>query len=1017
MNIDRINSELIKLKSAVNSTGRTPIEAGVSLANEIIKLLVPGSSDDLKYGEDALDEVIPTSTFPNTKTETWFQMHPYLGGERVALNLFEDDKVQIKFYHLNDSATKARISGSVMISPNWEDSKLTHNDEYKLGLDFFLTAKNESLLMVISDYGNLRVMEFEDRITHTQKEILEGIQGVFKLPTKDAIHQLLWDSLALSEVNKKFYEGISHHFNWLYQSLKDSGKPAEDAKLFSNRLLDRLLFLWFLRKKHIINEDFRYFDLPDEDSTSYYDNTLKKLFFETLNVEPGARRTKDLLTPYLDGGLFEAHYNDWRFDRIVFPNGYFNSLYDHLGKYNFTTDESSPEYEQVAIDPEMLGRIFENLLAEINPETEESARKQKGAFYTPREIVSYMCKESLRQYLYKEIGNQNFNSGIDDLIDKSDSSWELNHSNSKKYLFGKNNRDNVIPQIISALDRLKILDPACGSGAFPMGMMQLLLKTYERIEDRFDPYKLKLKIIENNIFGVDIEPMAVEISRLRVWLSVVVDDEKNDHNVEPLPNLDFKFVCADSLIPLDGQGSIFNQSLHEDLAEIRSKFFRARKPAKKDEYKKKYYNLTNGMLYDTSRDQQLKSFDPFKSRQPAQFFDPDYIFGEENFDIVIGNPPYVSALELKKILPEQTRSKYKKNYEAAKGAYDLYVLFFERGLSLLKKDGLLTYISPSKYLSAEYATSLRGLIVNKYSLNKISDFSNIRVFESAGVSTLVSFLSNNAQRETISINRFKNRTDSIEEHLYDKGKLTFLPNNLWGYLLNENIDLFLRIFSNSVTTESIAKVNACSTASEADLFEKNLTSTKTEEAFKFINNGTIDPYVNYWGVKPIRKNNLLTPWLPARIAGERRTKMFGGKKLIFVKLSKRPEIFYDPDGVFSSANTNMVYDISQDYSYEFLLGYYNSNIYRFMYSVMFGGLSMLGSLQFQAPQIRKSPVPSVQIADKDMQNQVADLVGRIIQLKNNDNDTEDCENELNSMFYQVYNLTDDDIKVLDKYTR
>ena len=187
-----------------------------------------------------------------------------------------------------------------------------------------------------------------------------------------------------------------------------------------------------------------------------------------------------------------------------------------------------------------------------------------------------------------------------------------------------------------------------------MGILQLVLKTYERLDPRFDPYKTKLQIIQNNIFGGDIEPMAVEISRLRAWLSLIVEDDDNAKDIDPLPNLDFKFVCANSLIPLEQQSGIFTDpTLHEKLAEVRSKFFNARKPEMKDKWKKEYYRLTNDKqtsLYSDKRESQLKSFDPFKNAHHAEFFDADYMFGIEQFDIIIGNPPYIHLEKMVQML-------------------------------------------------------------------------------------------------------------------------------------------------------------------------------------------------------------------------------------------------------------------------------------------------------------------------------------------------------------------------------
>lgn len=703
------------------------LSSAIEVANEIVKILDPSASG-LRHGEDALEEIISTNTFRNSKVEEWFSFHPIYPDERLALKFFESDICEMKFYWLNDNSTKARISAGVMLTPNWEDRESTENDDYKVGIDFFLKKDAKSLLMVISDRGNLRVMEFSGRLTHTQEQILDKIAGSLSMSSRKAFHTVLWESMALSEVNKHFYQGIAHQFTVLYQHLVQSGKNREDSKLFASRLLGRLLFIWFLRKKGVIANEDKYFPKEIGDSTVYYNSLLKPLFFQTLNTPIYARKNGDLNTPYLNGGLFDAHDNDWPYEQTTFPKSYFEDLYDHLDRYNFTTDESSPDYEQVAIDPEMLGRVFESLLAEQLTDSGEQVRKAKGTFYTPREIVSYMCKESLRQYLYTELGDEKYHDGVDKLIDSPDYEWETAHSNAKRDLWPFENMTKFIPKVIGILDSLTVLDPACGSGAFPMGMLQLLTKTYERLDARFNPYETKLSIIQNTIFGVDIEPMAVEISRLRAWLAIIVDDEGQ---IDPLPNLDFKFICADSLMPLEKKvGLMDNPMLHSQMAEVRSKFFNARKPESKDEWRRKYYKLTASTnMFSSGREKQLASFDPFKNQHPAEFFDPDYMFGVSRFNIVIGNPPYVGEKGHKEMFDKYKNTSFGKRYY--KGKMDFFYFFFHLALDNLEEKGSGAFITTNYYPTADGAITLRRDLYRRANIIKLVNFNEYKIFESA----------------------------------------------------------------------------------------------------------------------------------------------------------------------------------------------------------------------------------------------------------------------------------------------
>ncbi|MGH2074451.1 Eco57I restriction-modification methylase domain-containing protein [Aerococcus urinaeequi] len=735
----------------------------IDLADEILKVLLPANQnwiDELTrdtQNTGNLPKPLPLDTFKNQKQVKWFNSHPESASARSAFKLFhqEDSALESNFFWFSESATKQKIAAATEYSKNWEDSELTRKPEYKVGIDFFLTPDANSLLLVISNHQKLRVLELHGHLSNTQKQIFKdnlngaaayiGIENGKQLEFEPqrTIHTTLWNALQLKEVNKQFYGYIAEHFTELVEVLRnENGKSLDDAKQFSSRLLGRLLFIWFLRKMDIINEEVGYFETKGLNSSEYYEKQLKNLFFNTLNTEKEERNNGDLLTPYLNGGLFEAKENDFETDKLVFPDNFFERLYDHFNEFNFTTDESSADFELIAVDPEMLGQVFESLLASQSDDNESNERNKTGSFYTPREIVGYMVKETLRQYLYSKIEGSS-HRGIDELLDLSDSQWLDRKSTSNADVWGVNSK-SVIAKIKIALDNFKVLDPAVGSGAFPMGMLQQLLKTYERIEPRFDPYKLKLSIIENNLFGIDIQPMAIEISRLRAWLSVIVDQENKD-DIKPLPNLEFKFIAANSLVKLkDGQGDIFaDPELDLKLQDLRDKYFNARKSNSKKEYQRKYYQLTTGQIniFEDDRTRQLKSFDPFKNRYPAEFFDSRVMFGvKEGFDAVIGNPPYIHFETMDKPL----RDFYNKNAKklgfssyAARG--DIYTLFYEKGIQLLKQGGILTYITSNKWMRASYGAKLRDFFVKDTNPLFLVDL-GAGIFDSATVDTNILIL-------------------------------------------------------------------------------------------------------------------------------------------------------------------------------------------------------------------------------------------------------------------------------------
>lgn len=783
-----INTYLDSLKKTKSK--RELLDIGISLANEIMHLLgVP--KEELVYGEDALDNAFENSKFGNQKIEQWFEKHPYMGTARIALYHYKGSlPVESNFFQLNESATKAKISAITQLTSNWEDSTLTMIPNYNVGIDFFLSSDASSLKLIITNQGNLRILELSEKLSNTQIEIFENIKGCFlydgidsktgnKIPYEPqrTIHKLLWNSFELKHVNKKFYMGIADHFVDLHQHIKRNPPYKSsletidnESKLFASRLLGRLLFLWFLKKKSIINKDMSFFNLEDLSSTDYYSSKLKVLFFDVLNTPIDNRDHNDKVTPYLNGGLFAPHYNDWIDSDVLFPENWFNTLYSHFNQFNFTTDESTPNYEQVAIDPEMLGRVFENLLASIVPETSSkaSARNNKGTFYTPREIVAYMSKETLKSYLKSQVDNLKDYEGIDKLIDMSDASYLEHRSTGMFDMWGKRS-DEVKIKLINALNGLKVIDPACGSGAFPIGMMQLLVKTYERLSAIYDlelnihrvalsnetvnSYNTKLSILKNNLYGVDIEPMAIEISRLRSWLSLVVD---NRGEMKPLPNLDFNFVCANSLFPLHKPVlvSLFEDSnIETEFQELIEEYFDEHDIDSKHKLKKKFEEFQNRSISsytETALSTQLKSWHPFELYEPAVFFDSKTMFNVSKFDIVIGNPPYVGSgsRNMPKI-NNDIKEKYKKLYpNSAEYKINLYPLFIELAINLLKDKGVNSYIVPDSWLMGRYFSKLRKFLLQDNTFHKLIMLSD-KVFDNVtvGFSTIYfvqkAFIENN----------------------------------------------------------------------------------------------------------------------------------------------------------------------------------------------------------------------------------------------------------------------------------
>lgn len=1031
-----------KLKQLYDeSDHRKSLDIAIESANEVLKVLSPSVSG-LAYGEDALDNAVSASKFPNHKIESWFTPHPYFADDRVALKLYDSDNVEAHFYWLSDSATKARIAAGTAITNNWEDSELNQKDDsYKVGLDFFLSHDTNSLLVVVTSKNNLRVLELEGKLSNTQSDIFKSIKGAFDLPAKSQIHQTIWDALALSEVNKKFYAGVAEHFTILINHLISEGYDKEDSKLFTSRLLGRLLFVWFLRKKHIIDESFGYFDIESKSSTDYYDDSLKQLFFQTLNTPINDSSRKDKVTPYLNGGLFEAHDNDWADRKVAFPTGYFKSLYEHLEQYNFTTDESSPEYEQVAIDPEMLGRVFESLLATQSTETGEQARKAKGAFYTPREIVSYMSRESLRQYLYIKLDNPAWNEGVDKLLDTPDAEWELSHSNSKRNLWGEANRNIVPAAVITALDDLKVLDPACGSGAFPMGMLQIILKTYERLESRFDPYTTKLRIIEENIYGVDIEPMAVEISRLRAWLSIVVDSNKNPSDFKPLPNLDFKFVVANSLIPLSKDFQLGDDKFDKVRSKMQwviGKYFsttdKQEKAALRQEFNKQASQLTQTSLLDqeTVLQKQLNSFRPFNVHSEATFFDAKLMFGLKSkapFDVVIGNPPYVSIWNMDK----EAKATYQDLYKTASGHYDLYVLFYELGLSILRTGGILTFITSNKWMAQSYGKNLRKLFLSK-KVKRLLDFSAHQVFDSATVDTQISLIKNESIKTDYEIEIYSHSADSkpaMDSLRYSNVNTSMFrlneENNFKINLTNEAISLINKVSSHSVELDNIAYISKGA--------ELHSTVNKIKKEV-YINEEFQEGYKNYIEGKFFSRyrvnRTLYLSYEPDKHKAPAFPELFENKKIIVKNVVGRGGIqaIYDDRSLYnndalinavpyfeleglqyrqvrqklSSANVNT----SRQYPLGYCLGVINSKLSTWYFNELFSN-----GLHFYPRHLKSLMIPTVETIGQNVVDEISRLA---LEAQSSSDDSVILEHSerIDRLIYDALELTQEEIDAIER---
>ena len=442
--------------------------------------------------------------------------------------------------------------------------------------------------------------------------------------------------------------------------------------------------------------------------------------------------------PYLNGGLFERDILEKK--SCHFPASFFDSLLTMLSQYNFTIDENDPNDAEVGVDPEMLGRIFENLLED---------NKDKGAFYTPKEIVQYMCRESLISYLQT------------DQREEDKECIRLFVSTHDATLLG-----DLKEEIEQKLYNVKICDPAIGSGAFPMGLLRELFLCRSAIEPNImeNAANIKRHIIQNNIYGVDIERGAVDIARLRFWLALIVDEK----SPEALPNLDFKIMQGNSLLEqykgvdlstmtekkvgteqyitiFDSMLDVYRKNLRDKLAE----YYVCPNHDKKMLLRKDIADIVKQELIEQSIDIDFEDVDLSANSQfflwHTWFHDVFSRPSKEGFDIVIGNPPYISAptqIVSPELNEQRKRIVASKKYKSLNEKWDLYVPFMELGLQLLCPKGIFAMIVPYPLTNQKYGKKLRKMLAEEYRLLEIADLNGTKIFENATVSNCIPFIQN-----------------------------------------------------------------------------------------------------------------------------------------------------------------------------------------------------------------------------------------------------------------------------------
>ncbi len=916
-------------------------------------------------------------------------------------------------------------------------------------------------------------------------------------------------AFSVDAVTKQFYKDYRDQFENLWNELNDivakDPKIAEefetktiDTANFAKKTMGQIVFLYFLQKKGWLgvgkdeNGNFkpwgtgpknflrRLYDKEFTDYGNFFNEVLEPLFYEALATE----RTNDVFTrfnckiPFLNGGLFEPinDYN-WEETDIRIDNDLIGDVFKTFDQYNFTVREDEPLEKEVAVDPEMLGKVFENLLP-------ENLRKGKGAYYTPRTIVHYMCQESLINYLDTECEPAP-KEDIETLIREGDIILELETAiveQGKKYksVLMVSIKDNA-EDLDDALANIKVCDPAIGSGAFPLGMLTEIVKARKVLElylgKKHGVYELKRHCIQNSLYGVDIDPGAIEIAKLRLWLSLVVDEDDYEE-IQPLPNLDYKIMQGNSLIEefhgisLDIEKKVGEQlvigsnvaeldKLVDDLHQKQDDFFNAEHPRekkkKRDAVETAIYNIFHNELEkkknispqeanaietdlkEMTRGNRERNFFPWK----LYFAD---VFREKGgFDIVVGNPPYISHDKI----PKQDKHQIKKHYLSYEPFADLYCYFIEKSACLQKHNGILCLITSNSYLRAEYGKPLRKFIANNNVVLKILNLKKSQVFNNAiiNVTIIMSCKSKQSQDNFCQVvnSEFTNKNfNKFVEKNFFLYLQKYFNSKSWILIKSDYMELKNKLESSGKQLEQLGtkiRLGIATGSNDAFIIDESKKQKLCE--IDTVNNKIIKPILKGKDIYKYMHNTpksyiLLTKnginvkkdypriyeyllsfgdkFINRGAKGEHWTNLracsfyddFQKEKIVWIELTDT--------GRFA-LSTEEIYLLNSAYfllppiglNARFLLAILNSKVILF-YLGLIAETSGMGTSRWINNYVRQFPIPKI---PPPAQQPFIDLVDKILTAKKDGKDTTALEVKIDKLVYQLYNLTIDEIAIIE----
>ena len=898
-------------------------------------------------------------------------------------------------------------------------------------------------------------------------------------------------AFSVDAVTKQFYKDYRDQFEKLWNELNDivdkDAKIADefvnqtiDTSNFAKKLMGQIVFLYFLQKKGWLGvgkdsegnfkdwgtgpKNFlrRLYDKEFTDYGNFFNDVLEPLFYEALATE----RTSDVFTqfnckiPFLNGGLFEPinDYN-WEETDIRIDNEIISDVLDTFDQYNFTVREDEPLEKEVAVDPEMLGKVFENLLP-------ENLRKGKGAFYTPRTIVHYMCQESLINYLDTECESVP-KEDIETLIREGDIILELETSiieQDKKYKSViMDSIKNNAQSLDDALANIKVCDPAIGSGAFPVGMLTEIIKTRKVLELYLDKilsvYELKRHCIQNSLYGVDIDPGAIEIAKLRLWLSLVVDEDDYT-TIQPLPNLDYKIMQGNSLIEefhgisLDikkksEQKDLFLggsdlDTLINDLHQKQDAFFNAEHPKEKKKNRESVetaiYNIFHNEL------EKKKSISSVEAKEietdlremthgnkKRNFFPWKLYFAEVfrekgGFDVVVANPPYISYYSKNQKTAYQVRDELnimKQSYDyiinkKIKGRYNSMNFFIEKGLKNLSNKSSLSYIVDCS-IHEKAALNIRKYIVEKYKISEI--IHNISAFENVTSDQSILFLSNQKQK-CIKLKwrlKFQDQFSTVSQtNINENNNYTFYFSPFDNILnkiekntnhLSNYIDYAIgvqiggkNLKYNNETIKSLFLYDNCINKDKKLNLIRNITSIQKYDTPVYKGYINFDKNLGTNVNRTIRDANIALPKNEPFIH-TKKIILRQSSSILTATIADKDSLCEHKFFVFKLNNEELL-------SLEYLLALINSKMMTF-YALE---KNIIKHGEKKQPQIRIKEVVKLPIIGEGIKYQNFDtLITQIFAAKktNPQEDTTSLESEIDQLVYESYGLTDEEIAIVE----